>query len=300
MAIGKGTTLLRGKYEILHEREATGDAAAWEAVDEDGARHLVRTWSYEGAEPDRVQRALWDAELRTLYKVGSSPGAADTLAVLKDAGLDRGAKCFAMVIEAPGYETLGAALAGRGAHPWLSPTDSADRSALWRAAGRIAAGLAVLHSQQVLHRDVGADAVLVSPAEGPESLRLADFEWSVRLGRTLDADPPVGWASPPERVGGDADVWRPDDDWFGFGMLCARMMLDVEKHAENAPADRHGRVLKAVEGAAKALTQPERTLIARLIAVDPLERVTRAHDVADAVREIERLLAAPPSRRQDR
>jgi hypothetical protein len=62
---------------------------SWQAFSDYGVRHLVKTWAYEGAEPDPVQRALWDAELRTLYKVGSSPGASETLVVLRDAGLDR-------------------------------------------------------------------------------------------------------------------------------------------------------------------------------------------------------------------
>ena len=51
--------------------------------------HLLKTWAYEGDEPDRVRRALWDAELRTLYRLGSTPGASDALVVLRDAGLDR-------------------------------------------------------------------------------------------------------------------------------------------------------------------------------------------------------------------
>lgn len=300
MSLVIGTSLLRGRYEITRSRAVShSDSAAWTAISEDGVRHLVKTWSYTGDEPDRVQRALWDAELRTLYKVGSSPGASDALAVLKDAGLDRDAQCFVMVLEAPGYDNLGAALTARSEHAWMSLREARNRRDLWRAAARVAAGLSLLHVQQVLHRDVGADALLFSVDEGADSIRLGGFEWSVRLGRPVDADPPVGWSSPPERVGSEVDVWRPDDDWFGFGMLCARLMIDVENYGKNAPADRHERVLRAVQGATLALIESERSLIARLIATDPLERMTRPQDVQDAIRDIVRLLSAPPTTRED-
>lgn len=299
MPLDEGTTLLRGRYELGRRRSAAGDAEAWIAHDEDGVSYLARTWAYDGEEPDPVQRALWDAELRTLYKVGSSPGAGDALAVLKDAGLDRDAKSFVMVLEAAGYESIADALTARAEHDWLSSGEPADRRELWQAAGRIAAGLAVLHSQDVLHRDVGADALLYQPDEPTESIRLGGFEWSARLGRPLDADPPVGWSSPPERLAGDTAAWRPDDDWFGFGMLCARMVLNLERYAHNAPPERYARVLKAIETATTKLTEPERNLLLRLIDPDPLERMTRPHDVQLAVRGIVALLSAPPTTRAD-
>ncbi len=299
MPLDEGTTLLRGRYELGRRRSAAGDAEAWIAYDEDGVSYLARTWAYDGDEPDPVQRALWDAELRTLYKVGSSPGAGDALAVLKDAGLDRDAKSFVMVLEAAGYESIADALAARAEHSWLSSGDPADRRELWKAAGRVAAGLAVLHSQDVLHRDVGADALLYLPDEPTESIRLGGFEWSARLGRPLDADPPVGWSSPPERLEGDTAAWRPDDDWFGFGMLCARLVLNLERYAQNAPAERYARVRKTIETATTKLTVPERILLLRLIDPDPLERMTRPNDVQLAVREIVALLSAPPATRAD-
>ncbi|MEU4386235.1 AAA domain-containing protein [Promicromonospora sp. NPDC023805] len=299
MPLDQGAALLRGRYELGTRTSGAGDAEAWTAYDEDGVRYLARTWTYDGDEPDPVQRALWDAELRTLYRVGSSPGADDTLAVLKDAGLDRDAQCFVMVLHAPGYDSVADALAVRGEHGWLSSHNPADRRELWQAAGRVAAGLAVLHSQDVLHRDVGAEALLYLPDEPAKSIRLGGFEWSVRLGRPLDADPPVSWSSPPERLAGDTAAWRPDDDWFGFGMLCARLVLNLERYANNAPTERYTRVVKAIEAATTKLTEPERLLLLRLIDPDPLERMTRPHDVQLSIREIAALLAAPPAARAD-
>lgn len=221
------------------------------------------------------------------------------MAVLKDAGLDSDAKSFVMVLQAPGYDSVAGALAARAEHSWLSSRDPVDRRELWRAAGRVAAGLAVLHSQDILHRDVGAAALLYLPDEPAESIRLGGFEWSVRLGRPLDADPPVSWSSPPERLAGDTAAWRPDDDWFGFGMLCARLVLNLERYANNAPTERYARVVQAIEAARTTLTEPERALLLRLIDPEPLERMTRPHDVQLSIRGIVALLAAPPAARAD-
>jgi hypothetical protein len=255
MALEVGARLLRGRYELLTGPSRNGgDAVSWEAFSEYGVRYLIKTWLYEGDEPDPVQRALWDAELRTLYKVGSSPGADETLVVLRDAGLDRDSRCFVMVLDAPGYEPLASALARRDQYDWLSNRDVASRRELWRALLRIASGLQLLHERQVLHRDVGVDALLFSDEEGVESLRLGGFEWSVRLGTPLGADPPQGWSTPPERAALPSTAWRPDDDWFGFGMLCARLLLDLERYGTNSPALRHERVLGAVRTATTKLT----------------------------------------------
>lgn len=300
MGLTAGTSLLRGRYELATPPiAAAGDATYSRGWSEDGARLLVKAWPYDGDEPDHVQRALWDAELRTLYKVGSTPGASEALVVLKDAGLDHEAHCFVMVLEAPGYESLGDAVADRAAHPWLANRDSRDRRDIWTALARTAAGLSLLHDQQILHRNVGVDALLFDSDEGAESVRLGGFEWSVRLGQPLEADPPEGWASPPGRDEGEASVWRPDDDWFGFGMLCARLLIDVESYAGNDPLTRHRRVLRAIATATRSLTELERSLLGRLIASDPLERIVRPHDILGAIRDIVRLLSAPPTERED-
>lgn len=141
---------------------------------------------------------------------------------------------------------LAEALSRRARYPWLSNSDATARRELWCALERIAIGLDLLHERQVLHRDVGVGALFFADEEGSESLRLGGFEWSVRLGRPLGDDPPEGWSTPPERMTQASAVWRPDDDWFGFGMLCARLLLDVERFSGNPLIVRHNRVLDAV------------------------------------------------------
>ncbi len=67
MATAKvGTLLLRNRYEITGgPHSGDGESQVWEAFS-DGYTYLLKTWTYEGGQPDRVQRAV-------------GPGAADPL-----------------------------------------------------------------------------------------------------------------------------------------------------------------------------------------------------------------------------
>src|SRR5882724_2764264 len=139
--INPGVRVLRSRYQLISGPVVRDEAGqAWLAVDDDDSKFLVKLWPFEGERPDDLQRALWDAELRTLYRVGSSPGAEDAILVLRDAGVDRDAHCFVMVLDAPGYESLSAALSQRAAVAWLSPRDAPARHMLWTGLQRLASG----------------------------------------------------------------------------------------------------------------------------------------------------------------
>ena len=103
-----GVRLLRSRYKLVTGPVLDeGISQAWLGLNEDDNKFLIKVWPFDAERPDDLQRALWDAELRTLYRVGSSPGADDTILVIRDAGVDKSSRCFAMVLEAPGYESLG-------------------------------------------------------------------------------------------------------------------------------------------------------------------------------------------------
>ncbi|MFC8086102.1 AAA domain-containing protein [Streptomyces sp. NPDC057340] len=285
--------LLQNRYEITAgPHPGDGESQVWEAFG-DSYTYLLKTWTYEGEQPDRVQRALWDQELRTLYKVASSPRADDALVVLKDAGLDREHNCFVMVLEAPGYERVATALQRRARFPWLSNRNAVAREQLWSGLRRVATGLNLLHERQVLHRGVDLDSLFFDEDLGAESLRLGGFEWSVKLGRPVGTQPPVGWPVPPERATGGVTAWRQDDDWFAFGILCARLLLDLERFTTNSARERHVRVLKAIDTAKQELTEAERKLLLDLVAEDPLERLTAPYDIIGRMQDIMRALANP-------
>jgi serine/threonine protein kinase/DNA polymerase III delta prime subunit len=295
-----GLKVLRARYRLV-SGPVVADVAgeAWIGVDDNDSRYFIKLWPFEGDRPDDLRRALWDAELRTLYRVGSSPGAEDTILVLRDAGVDRDARCFVMVLEAPGYDSLAAALRHRAEVPWLAPREAQGRRALWAGLQRLATGIRLLHEQYILHRDVRAETVFYSPQLGAASLRLGGFEWSVRLGTPRTKAPPPSWSSPPEFFGGATFGYRPETDWFGFGMLAVRALLNVESYATNEPVDRHRRVLTELERSGGRLSDLERAFLVRLIAADPRERITRGYEVLTAIQDVLRALEHGPEPQAD-
>jgi hypothetical protein len=287
--LGPGSRLLGGRYELLSGPIANGgDAEAWIA-ERDYNRYLIKVWPYEPDGPDLGARALWDFELRTLYRVASTPGAEDSLVVLKDAGLDREARCFVMALDAPGLRTLTHGLAQRARHPWLARVEAEPRAELWEALERVARGLWLLHQQQIIHRNLTADSVFFDEQIGASSVRLGGFEWSIRLGVPATKDPPATWASPPEfyDVNGGPVGFRPELDWFAFGMLAVRCLLNVEAHDQVRPPVRYERILSSINAAtARQLSPLEQELVFALIRPDPLDRFVRFEDIQRTISEI--------------
>lgn len=285
--IEAGNELLRSKYRLISgpiTKDSVGQA--WLGVDEDDTQFLVKVWPFQGERPDDFGRALWDTELRMLYRVGSSPGAEDALLVLRNAGVDLENRCFVMVLEAPGYQNLASVIPHRASTPWFNVRDPQARSGLWASILGLASGVRLLHEQHIIHRNLGAEAVFFNPELGPDSLRLGGFEWSVRLGTPSTDAPPPNWSSPPEFFKGVAFGYRPETDWFAFGMLAVRLLLNVEPFAKHEPLQRHEQVLKRLARSGGPLSDLERAFLHRLIAFDPQERITRGHEVIGTIKDI--------------
>ncbi|MFJ7001058.1 AAA domain-containing protein [Streptomyces albidoflavus] len=303
MRLVPGDVLLGGRYEILQPLESFSDEGSlWTANDTDEyvKPYLMKTWHFSESGPDQVQRALWDTELRSLYQVRSTPGSERSLLQLHNVGIDLEHHCFVMVFEADGHRTLASLLADRPGCSWLSGRDS-DRQLIWKMLDRLASGLDLLHRQHVVHRCVSPETVFLDPEAGPGSARLGGFEWSVRLGR-----PPAiarnrrGWETPPEWASG-RQAFGPDADWFAFGMLVARCMLDIEHLGSTAdPVERYrlvrDQLVRGVGGVRRMreiqparggkLTPLEQEVIGRLIAEEPIERLRRGDEVQALIREV--------------
>ena len=90
-----GVRLLRSRYKLVTGPILDdGISQAWLGLNEEDSTFLIKVWPFDAERPDNLQRALWDAELRTLYRVGSSPGADGTMLVIRDAGVDTGSRWF--------------------------------------------------------------------------------------------------------------------------------------------------------------------------------------------------------------
>jgi KaiC/GvpD/RAD55 family RecA-like ATPase len=195
-----------------------------------------------------------------------------------------------MVLAAPGYVTLATALTRRSDLPWLVAREPQARSVLWRGLYRLATGIRLLHEQYILHRNVSAETVFFSSDLGAPSLRLGGFEWSVRLGTPDTKAPPPGWSSPPEFFTSSTFGYRPETDWYGFGMVVARTLLNVESYATNEPIARHAKIVSEVERSGARISEVERSLVLRLIATDPRDRITRGYEVLAAIQDVVRML----------
>ncbi|MFE3125231.1 AAA domain-containing protein [Streptomyces hydrogenans] len=312
MTLTRGDTLLGGRYRLARALNSNDtQVQLWSAEDtEEYVRpYLLKSWQFSESGPDQVQRALWDAELRSLYQVRSSPGSERSLLQLHNVGIDHEHHCFVMVFETEGHDTLASLLSEREKHSWLSGRPT-DRLTLWRMLARTAEGLDLLHRQQVVHRSVSPETVFLDPDVGPESARLGGFEWSVRLGRPATAARARrGWETPPEAANGRA-AFGPDADWFAFGMLAARCMLKIEHLGDTPdPAERYRLVRNQLakppsqaskRGRGKApepmnrLTPLERDAINRLIAEEPTLRLRRGDEVQAIIREVTDKLEEAP------
>ena len=300
MVLDAGIRLLNGRYELSGSRIAqSGQGELWGANDttEYVKPFLLKAWPFHTGKPDDVQRALWDSELRTLYRVRSTPGSEDSLLQLHNVGIDHDERCFVMIFQTEGLRTLASILDGdRSQYSWLSGRPAARRE-LWQMLGRMADGLALLHEQQVIHRNVSPDSVFLEPGDGPESCRLGGFEWSIRLGRPAGGHATrAGWGTPPEQLNGSG-AFGPDADWFAFGMLAARCMLSIEHLAAPSVTDRerYSHTLSFLDKAKAKLLPLEYELIGRLIAEDPALRFRHHSEIATAIREVVAALRqAPP------
>ncbi|MFF1777646.1 AAA domain-containing protein [Streptomyces virginiae] len=299
MKLSKGDRVLQKRYELIEhifrDREDDGSelggAQTWLAIGEYQQEYLLKVWPHSKDDPDAsdMNRALWDAELRTLYRACSSPGAERSLMVLREAGVDTEAGLLVMALEAPGYACLAVELAQRrSSHVWLTNENAESRQNLWNGLKGLADGLHLLHEQQVLHTGVSAESVFLDPVQGAGSLRLGGFEWSMRVGSGSVRPISAHWGTPPETTGGPHQAFGPDGDWFGFGILAARCLLPMEHLGRNSPTPqaRYKHVLNTIEKSKNLLTEIERDFLLRLVAESPLERMTRHEDIAAGIEDI--------------
>lgn len=289
----KGWRILQERYELVDLLVPTAEGRAsesWIALDQFDNEFLVKLWPFLTDAADDLQRALWDAELRTMYRVGSSPGAESLIVVMREAGLEQQHRCFVMVLQVLGasaYETLDEALRHRPNIPWLSSRSVDSRAQIWAGLKRIADGIKLLHDQRVLHRNVAPENIFLNSHLGPSSFRLGGFEWSVRLGELHLSHPPTGWSTPPEFESSGYFGYQPETDWYGFGMLAARCLLNVEAYSRDLPSERNRKVMKSVEQAPdRYLSDLERIIIQRLIARKRSDRLMRSDDIQLSLEEL--------------
>jgi serine/threonine protein kinase/KaiC/GvpD/RAD55 family RecA-like ATPase len=289
-----GSGILGGRYTLKRRILAYpgNGPEVWEATDSLENPLLVKTWRFSGDQPDDLYRAQWDLELRNLFRISSSPGAELRLVVLKDAGIDRDAKCLTMVLASPGLVTLEALLQERVKTQWLRElADPATRLPVWRALRNLALGLTKLHEQHMLHRDISPRAVFVDPRLGPESMRLGGFELTVRVGSFRPEDAAARYLAP-EFYSNSLATHTFESDWYQFGSLVATVLVGGASPAEANPQGRHSEILRRVQDD-KKLQELERDLLLLLLSLDPKSRLSRGFEVVQAIDDVILRLGQP-------
>src|SRR6266700_3526715 len=183
MSLLQGQRVLRRLFALRRNIAVATTFELWEADASDVENVLIKAWPFIHVEPSEIERNLWDRELRTLYRLASTPEAERRLVTLIDAAVDREAKAFILALKVPGFDRLSDILSNRRKYRWLSDlSDVGKRAALWRGSQRLIEGLAHVHRFRSLHRAVTAENVCLDAEHGPDTLRLGGFEWTVRLG----------------------------------------------------------------------------------------------------------------------
>ena len=266
----------------------------WMGSDEYSAPVLIKRWPFSGPNPDEGERALWDFELRNLFRLTNLPASEHSLITIKDTGIDRNSRHFVMVFNvtsavAP-LETL---LMERGQHRWLyGLSERTIRAEAWRGLRRIASGLVQLHEQHILHRTISASTVYVESTGGPNTLRLGGFEWSIRVGAA--STPAMGFPrtlTPPEYIIG-AIPFSFHTDWYLMGALFARVVAAADPDLSQDFSEQHVSVISKVNSAT-ALNAIERELILVLLAADPDARLSNGELVLAEIDQIIETLDRP-------
>ncbi|HAG85797.1 MAG TPA: hypothetical protein DCL61_32825, partial [Cyanobacteria bacterium UBA12227] len=302
-------TILQERYHLQQELATKNDvhqfSESWLGQDEDCSLYLLKLQRYQEKQPNEVLRRIWDNQLRTLYRLSSSPGAEESLLTLHDAGIDRTQSSFVMVLKSDcnGYDTLATALANQEDSTWKTYTwlqknqikKPEVRRQIWHGLRRIATGIHLLHRQQVLHRNICAENIFFARNQGTESWRLGGFEWSVRLGNSSNSSPGQIWSIPPEFSEQETAGYSFDTDWYGFGMLAARCLYqrledksnsDFEGMPGYSPATLYQKIWDEVEKNFSNLSDVEHGLIKRLIARYPEQRLSFSLEILREIDEI--------------
>jgi hypothetical protein len=92
----------------------------------------------------------------------------------------------------------------------------------------------------------------------------------------------------------------PDTDWFTFGMLAARLLVNLEHVRVDSPRDLHPEVMREIADPAKGLASSEVDLLFRLIATNPQARLRHFEEIVREIEEVERQLLGLTDRRTPR
>jgi hypothetical protein len=281
MSLAPGQRVLRRIFTLRRYISDGPSCVLWEADPGDGEGVLIKAWPFLKDEPTPVERNLWDRELRTLYRLASTPEAERRLVTLIDAAVDQDAKAFVLALKVPGFDRLSDILSNRKPFGWLwNLSDVGRRIALWRGGLRLIEGLAHVHRFRSVHRAVRPENIFLDARRGPDSLRIGGFEWSVRLGvhtrNELKSSSPLGRANASLNA-----------DWRDLGFVLAAIFGVATEVVASADVERVVSEIQQLRG----LNEDEKAYLRTLVTANgngPMDRDDMVRFCADVIDSLER------------
>ncbi len=281
MSLVPGQRVLRHIFTLRRYLSDGPSCVLWEADPGDGEGVLIKAWPFLKDEPTPVERNLWDRELRTLYRLASTPEAERRLVTLIDAAVDQDARAFVLALKVPGFDRLSDVLSNRKNFGWLwNLGDVNRRVALWRGVLRLIEGLAHVHRFRSVHRAVRPENIFLNAQRGPDSLRIGGFEWSVRLGvHTRDE---IKASSPLGRANASLNA-----DWRDLGFVLAGVFGVLADVVASADVDR---VVSGIQEL-RSLNADEKAYLRTLVTANgngPMDRDDMVRFCTDVIDSLER------------
>ncbi len=153
--------ILQNRYELLKRLDDHSErgSESWLAQEND-IYYLVKIWPYqdEGSDEFEFRRTFWNRELRTLYRLRSSPNSGESILVVHDAGVDLENSLFVLILlsnkgqKSNEYTRLSEVLKVREPS-WLKRRYFAkgpNRVRLWEGFRKLALGVELLHRQSII------------------------------------------------------------------------------------------------------------------------------------------------------
>ncbi|MCI3133131.1 DEAD/DEAH box helicase [Phenylobacterium aquaticum] len=243
---------------LLRPDRKSGRPGLLTGFDDEGDPVLIKLWQRQAGVDDRDLQEVWHHEVRQLHRLGGYPGAAEAIAPLHQAAMDKAG--FYLVLKPGQRRPLHSVLQRLSAGHWLSnPRAPANRNKLSLNLQRIASGLDTLHAQGLLHRNIDEWAILATGGDEPD-FQLTGFEWSLRLmsaaaGKRTPTKSEIESAAPASFL----------QDWRGFGHIAARLMgISHDRLVDQSvPAS----------GVSDHISIEEIRLLRNLIQFEPLDRL---------------------------
>lgn len=290
----KNKFILNQQYELIKMITSDEVTETWVGKSHHG-EYLIKLWKYK-KENYTKYHALWQNEIRILYRLSSSANAYDCIMTLHDAVIDEENSLFVMICKGHGYNRLVYYLSesyrpANEAHDrWHHHDQLAHYSArkkIWKGLKNIALAIQLLHQQSMIHRNISAESIYFDRRSGAESFKLGGFEWAFRLGNArangLSCKFLNTWCLPPEAVANPSPPYAIKyvlfaHDWYAFGILIARTFFEIEGWRARSPADLNRLIYERIQRD-HVLSPFERHFILRLIDIDPQRRLMTEHDI---------------------